>query len=314
MAGKKLNTVDLNLFKVLNALIEQRNVTKAAQSLGLSQPAVSHALGRLRALFDDEMFVRTPDGMMPTQRCKKISQRVTASLSEIVDAIQPEEMFDPSTANTVVRIAMSELLTGLLPGVILPKTRSVAPNIEFRMLPARGLTQQVSSEEILTDLDKGTIDLAFTWNYEIPGRFSWLKLGDVDYVCVGAKSNVKFGRKIDQIYYETTPHVSTSTVDTDLTRFDMELAEVGASRNIKTRIPHYTGALALVAETEMIASIPRILADVARQRYDLNVSELPFASPSRSINMVWHKTRDTEPLHMWLRDFVAGCYRELEVQ
>ena len=295
-------------------MIEQRNVTKAAQSLCVSQPAVSHALARLRVLFDDEMFVRTPDGMMPTQRCVKISQLVTASLNELVDAIQPEEKFNPSESSSIVRIAMSDLLTGLLPSVVLPKVRSVAPNIEFRILPARGLTRQVSREEIFTSLDGGAIDLAFTWNYEIPGRFSWSVLGDIDYVCVGSRFNDGFEGSINRRYYEAVPQVSTSVSDVDLTRFDRELAEVGVSRNIKARVPHYSGALALVAETDMIASIPRILTDVARRRYGLKVSELPFISPNRSINMVWHKTRDSEPFHVWLRDFVAGCYRELEIQ
>lgn len=312
MAPKSLNTIDLNLFKVLNAMIEHRNVTKASRALGLSQPAVSHALSRLRALFDDEMFVRTPEGMVPTPRCLDISDRVTINLREILEAVQPQDAFDPARATTVVRIAMSELLTGLLPNVILPKVLQVAPNIEFRILPARGLSRNVTGENSLSDLDDGKADLAFTWNYEIPGRFSLRPLGHMTYVCVGGASNSDFGQKLGLDYYCQTPHVSTSTVDAELTRFDRELAEVGVERNIRARVPHYSSALALVAETEMIASIPRILSDVAKRRYGLKVAEMPFASPQRTINMVWHKTRDKEPLHVWLRGVVAESYDEMQ--
>lgn len=311
MLKKNLNSVDLNLFKILNAMIEKRNVTLAAQSLGMSQPAVSHALNRLRSLFNDDLFVRTPQGMQPTERCLAISEKVSVSVAELVNVIQSDEDFDPAEANAIVRIAMSDLLTGLLPGMLVPKMRRIAPNIEFRFLPALGLAKEVAEQSLHSDLDSGRIDLAFFWDYDVPSRYSWHKLGEVDYVCAASKGNTQFEKEFDVAYYEAAPHVSTTTIDANRTRLDLQLADFGHSRNVKLRVPHFAAAMSVVSASEMITSIPRIIAPIARERYGLLLRELPFPSPVRHINLVWHKTRDGDPLHKWLRQAVADSYQEL---
>lgn len=308
---KNLNSVDLNLFKILNAMIEKRNVTLAAQSLGMSQPAVSHALNRLRSLFNDDLFVRTPQGMQPTERCLAISERVSVSVAELVNVIQSDEDFDPSEATAIVRIAMSDLLTGLLPGMLVPKMNRIAPNIEFRFLPALGLAKEVVEQSLHSDLDSGRIDLAFFWDYDVPSRYSWHKLGEVDYVCAAAKGNAHFERELDVAYYETAPHVSTTTIDASRTRLDQQIEDKGHRRNVKLRVPHFAAAMSVVSASDMITSIPRIIAPIAQARYGLEVRELPFPSPVRHINLVWHKTRDGDPLHKWLRQAVSESYLEL---
>lgn len=308
---KNLNSVDLNLFKILNAMIEKRNVTLAAQSLGMSQPAVSHALNRLRSLFNDDLFVRTPQGMQPTERCLAVSEKVSVSVAELVNVIQSGEDFDPSEANAIVRIAMSDLLTGLLPGMLVPKMNRIAPNIEFRFLPALGLAKEVVEQSLHSDLDAGRIDLAFFWDYDVPSRYSWHKLGEVDYVCAASKENARFEKELDVAFYETAPHVSTTTIDSNRTRLDQQIVDMGHSRNVKLRVPHFAAAMSVVSASDMITSIPRIIAPIARARYGLVVRELPFQSPVRHINLVWHKTRDGDPLHKWLRQAVSESYREL---
>ncbi len=307
---KNLNSVDLNLFKILNAMIEKRNVTLAAQSLGMSQPAVSHALNRLRSLFNDDLFVRTPQGMQPTERCLAVSEKVSVAVAELVNIIQPDEDFDPSEAHAIVRIAMSDLLTGLLPGMLVPKMSNIAPNIEFRFLPALGLAKEVVEQSLHSDLDAGRIDLAFFWDYDVPSRYSWHKLGEVDYVCVGSNGNKHFEHDLEIAYYEEAPHVSTTTIDANRTRLDQQLAEIGHTRNVKLRVPHFAAAMSVVSASDMITSIPRVIAPIARERYGLVVRELPFPSPVRHLNLVWHKTRDGAPQHISLRQTVSDSYRE----
>lgn len=312
MNKKNLNAVDLNLFKVLNAMHETRSVTKAAEALGLSQPAVSHALNRLRSLFGDEMFIRTPSGMRPTERCLSVTQPISDSMQCLIDTLQDPEEFDPAEATATVRITMGDLLTGLLPAIFMPAIARTAPNIEFRILPARGMIQEVAENSIHRDLDAGLTDLAFFWNYDVPSRFSWAKLGELDYICVGSRFNKEFDREISVDYYQNAPQVSTTAIDRSPTRFDREIGESGHRRSIKLCVPHYSASMHVVSSTDMIASIPRILAPVAREKYGLKVAELPIPSPVRAIIQIWHKTRETDPLHKWARELVAGCYAELE--
>ena len=312
MNKKNINSVDLNLFKVLNALIETRNVTAAANMLGLSQPAVSHALNRLRALFDDDLFIRTPKGMQPTERCLVVSNRVSDNIKELVEAVQPQGDFVPKEATSTVRIAMGDLLTGLLPVIFMPKAAQLAPLLDFRILPARGLIKEVAEQSIHGNLDRGEIDLAFFWDYDVPSRFSFQALGSIDYICVGSVENPDFSDVLSRQYYEETPHVSTTSIDAPTTRFDRELKANGSERNVKLRVPHYSAAMTVASQSRMIASIPRILATTARERYGLKIAEIPVRSPVRSIIMIWHKSRENEALHKWLREFVADSYRELD--
>ena len=312
MNKKNINSVDLNLFKVLHAIIETRNVTAAASMLGLSQPAVSHALNRLRAVFGDELFIRTPKGMQPTERCLAVSQRVSENIKELVEVIQPQSDFDPKEATSTVRIAMGDLLTGLLPVIFMPKAASLAPKLDFRILPARGLIKEVAEQSLHGNLDRGEVDLAFFWNYDVPSRFSFKQLGSIDYVCVGSSQNAKFGDTLSKRFYEETPHVSTTSIDAPTTRFDRELKAIGSKRNVKLRVPHYSAAMTVVAHSHMIASIPRILAKTARASFGLKIAEMPIQSPQRDIIMIWHKSRENEALHKWLREFVAISYLEME--
>ncbi|MEQ8655816.1 MAG: LysR family transcriptional regulator [Hyphomicrobiales bacterium] len=313
MNRTNLNAVDLNLFKVLQALHEERSVTKAAKSLGLSQPAVSHALNRLRSLLADELFVRTPTEMRPTARCQSIVQQVALGMETLIDALREPVPFDPSEVSAVVKIIMSDLLTGLMPSVFMPIIVNKAPNIDFRILPAWGLVKGVTELTIHDDLDSGSADLAFSWNYEVPSRFSSKKLGDVDYVCVGSASNAGFTTPLSVDFYQTAPHISTTTYYSGVTRFEREIAATGHTRNVRLRLPHYSTSMHVASKTDMITSIPRILAPVAVEMYGLRVAELPIPSPVRSILQVWHKANDSHPVHAWARELTAECYVELDL-
>jgi DNA-binding transcriptional LysR family regulator len=313
MKRVNLNAVDLNLFKVLNALHEERSVTKAAKSLGLSQPAVSHALNRLRALLDDELFVRTPTEMRPTTRCQAIVQQVTLGMEKMVDALQEPDDFNPAKVSAVVKIIMSDLLAGLIPSLLMPTIVNKAPNVEFRILPSWGLVREITEMTIQEDLDSGAADLAFSWTYDVPKRFSFLKLGDVDYVCVGSSTNANFTEGLSEDYYRSAPHISTTTNYSGSTRLDREIAATGQKRNVRLRLPHYSASMHVASQTEMIATIPRLLAPVARDMYRLQVAELPIRSPVRSIVQVWHKTNDNHPVHKWARELTAECFANLQL-
>ncbi|MEM9999241.1 MAG: LysR family transcriptional regulator [Pseudomonadota bacterium] len=313
MSRKNLNAVDLNLFKVLHALHEERSVTKAAKSLGLSQPAVSHALNRLRALLGDELFIRTPSEMRPTARCEFIVQRVSYGIGTLVDALQEPADFEPSGVSAVIKLIMSDLLTGLVPSLLMPTVIKQAPNIEFRILPTWGLVREITQLTIQDDLESGAADLAVAWDYEVPKRFSSAKLCDFDYVVAVSPTNKTVGAALTEDTFQTAPHISTTTYHSGLTRLDRDFEAAGYERNVRLRLPHYSASLHVAAATDMITTIPRLLAPVARDMYGLRILELPVPSPTRSIAQIWHKTNENNALHKWARELTADCFKGLQL-
>lgn len=311
MQKKNVHTVDLNLFKTLSAMIQNRNGILAAEQLGVSPSAVSHGLNKLRSLFDDELFIRTPSGMQPTERCMAIAETVTLSVTGLVSLLEKDQMFDPSNASAVVNIAMSDLLSGMLPGALVRNVNRAAPNISLRIKPAPGMAKQSVEPVIYPSLDAGEVDFAFFWNYDIPARYSWRKIDEIRGVVVGSKTNVAFVNSFSADFYETAPQVSTTTTGLDSAYYDRALAEAGGRRNVELRVPHFVSALNVVATTDMITTIPHILAPVARERYGLVVRDLPLELPARHLNLVWLRTRDADPLHSWMRQLVVESYWEV---
>lgn len=160
-------------------------------------------------------------------------------------------------------------------------------------------------------LDNGEIDMAFMWNYDLPSRFSWQNLGEVERVCIGSPRNRAFVERFDADYFNAALHVRTTTSGQDRTPLDAQLASAGHSRQTGLRTPYFLTTMSVVAKSDMMASIPDILAPVARDRFGLVVRPMPFDLPPRHLNLVWHKTRDADPLHGWMRQMVVESYWEM---
>jgi len=303
MHQKNINAIDLNLMKVFLALAKERSVTKAGDSVGLSQPAVSHALRRLRDLLDDELFIRGSDGMQPTERCRELAPAIEASLKMLEDALMVKEVNDPANLQATYRIGMNDLFSTLLVPGLTAAAADQAPKVSLRFLHTLEINKSLS--DAYSDLDAGTIDMTIIQDFDTPSRFDRELLGGSDFVCAARASHPNFGPKVSLEQYTRFGHIMFTTLDAEYGRIDEALAKKGIRRSIQLRVPHYSAALSATAQSDLVYTMPRILAPHAQQAFGLQISELPFEAPLRKIFQVWHKTRTKEFGHQWLRSVVS---------
>lgn len=303
MHPKNINAIDLNLLKVFSALAAERSVTRAAKSVGLSQPAVSHALRRLRDLMDDDLFIRAADGMQPTERCRELAPVVEASLKMLQDALTVTNDSDPANLRATFRLGMNDLFSTLLVPALTARVAEQAPNVSLRFLHTLEINKSLS--DAYADLDAGTIDVTIIQDFDTPSRFDRELLGASDFVCVARAGHPRFHADMGMDEFTSLGHIMFTTLDSEYGRIDEALSKVGIRRRIELRVPHYSAALSATAQTDLVYTMPRILVPHARQAFGLEVSELPFEAPVRKIFQVWHKTRTKEFAHKWLRSVIS---------
>lgn len=307
-----VNSIDLNLLKAFYALGVERHVTKAGTMVGLSQSGMSQALSRLRGIFDDELFVRTKTGMVPTARCLALMPRVRQVLGDLDIALAAERAFNAADAEATFRIGMNDMLALLLLPPLLKEINQTAPGIDLRVIHTLSvLNNPRLNVDPLADLDVGRTDVAILKDFEAPARFDSEELFPVRYVCVSGAGNQGFNPPITKDAFLSHGHVTVTYSDVDVSFFDTALAERGLSRDIKVWVPLYSIAMAVAEQSNLVLSLPDILLNYALQHHHLTVSPLPVQSPESTYFLVWHKTRTSDPAHVWLREIIRQKCDEL---
>lgn len=313
MQLKNISSIDLNLLKVLYALSTERHLTKAGDAVGLSQPAMSHALRRLRDLFEDDLFVRTHNGMEPTSFCLTLAPRVRDALNNLDVALGTEREFNPENAMMTLRVGLNDMLSILLLPALLKKAMRVAPEIDIRVINTLSVVDnaRIPNDPYL-DLDTGRTDLAVVRDLTTPTRFVRESLFSTDYVCVGRQRNPVFQSPIDVSSYNALEHVMVSRGDAEFSSLDTDLKSRGLQRRVKVRVPLYSTAQTIVSETDLVQTMPRVLLPFAVKRFRFKVSELPAESPTREYFFVWHKVRQSGPMIAWLRSLIRDSFKSVE--
>jgi DNA-binding transcriptional LysR family regulator len=298
----KLATLDLNLLVVFEAILRERNVTKAGERLGLSQPATSHALNRLRWMLKDQLFIRTPDGMLPTPRAEQLGQRVRHALGELQSALDAEE-FHPQQAKRRFTVAVNNYAAVVLAGPITAECAALAPNLRISLRPSGTL-------DLPDLLDRGELDLAIAAVDPPVSRFSAQVLIEDRYVAAMRRGHPIGKRKFDLKTFAALPHLVISSSGEDLRFVDVALAAKGYARNVALEAP-YLSAGAILTQSDMVAVLGRQIAQEFRRANDIELKELPFDSPVLRSIMLWHKRFDDLPAHRWLRETIMSVAARL---
>jgi DNA-binding transcriptional LysR family regulator len=307
------NSLDLNLLRVFDALIEERSVTRAGERLGLSQSAISHALNRLRYVLDDELFVRMPAGMQPTPRASEISPRLREGLLQLQLALAPAE-FHPARTDRRFTIACSEYVGTVLMPSFVAKVRALAPSAEVRIRP--------SNMGVAEPLLAGRVDLAISSFRRVPEPFVYEPLFQETRVWVLSADHPAACDELSLERLASLSHLIISATGEDehavngyvsdhglerlVTRSEVgllqgALAAHGLRRVIGLTTPHFMAALAMVSQSDMAAPLPRRLAAAFADRYRLKLFEPPYTSPPFEIMALWHRDHGNEPAIAWLR-------------
>ena len=291
-------TIDLNLLIVFDLLMQERNLTRAGRLIGLSQPATSHALARLRQILHDELFIRTPDGMEPTPRSEQMAVPVRDALRMLSLTLEPES-FDPATSARGFTLAVNNYAARALVPALARNVSVVAPRVSLDVRPL-GLL------DVLGQLDAGGIDVALGTLVDGGERFKCVRIMDDDYVAVldGAHPAAEQSALSVETVAEI-PHIVITSSGDDTSFIDEALEQRGLTRKIATRVPFLSVVLMLVG-SDRLAVVPRRVANDLERICPLIVRELPFASPRIALSMIWHRRLDNHDAQRWLRDMVKA--------
>jgi DNA-binding transcriptional LysR family regulator len=293
------NSFDLNLLVVFDAIMHAKTLTRAGQRLGMSQPAVSHALARLRHILKDDLFVRTPEGMLPTPRAERMAGPVRAALQELQVTVGSDE-FDPLQASRSFTIAANNYGSrAVIPGLI-RRVAKLAPSVVLDVRPSGTL-------HVLDQLDSSGVELALSTLTDGGDRFKCVGLMEDEYVAIVASDHpVAAEADLSIERFAALRHITVTSSGDDTHFIDDALAEHGFTRLVSARVPLHSLILMLIG-SEAVAVVPRRVAADLVVICPLAMRPLPFPSPRVGLSMIWHRRLDNDPAHRWLRGTVRAA-------
>lgn len=297
-----LQTIDLNLLLVFEALMSERNVTRAARRLGLSQPAMSNALTRLRRTFDDQLFVRTPAGMVPTAAAQSLSAHILTALAQLRSALEEKRAFDPAASDQTFHLLANDYAEILLLPVLLRALNKQSSHVRLRFHRPRNLFEPPAVTAL-----KDSFDLAVGFYPESLALDSSIrseKLWEEKNVCIASQNHSLLRGKISLRQYAEADHVAVFYKDEGQGVIDSLLAQKGFARNSALQVPHFASVPFAVAGSDLIATIPERLAMTFQKQLKLQVLPVPLNLPPFRLAMLWHERFHNDPAHQWLRSLI----------
>lgn len=300
----QLGEIDLNLLVLFDALLRERRVSRVAESLGLSQPAVSNALARLRRLLDDPLFVRTPAGMEPTPRARQLAAPVADALATLHGALNQRSEFGPQASARLFRIGMSDIGEIYFLPRLMNAIAAVAPGVTVS-------TVRSTAVDLKHEMESGHVDLAIGLLPALKGGFHQRRLFGQRYVCLFRRGHALDRRKaLTRADYEAAGHVRVVSAGTGHGQVDERLARRGVQRRIQVTVPHFVAVGHLLQHTDLVATVPDKLAAALVGPFDLVHAPLPFAVPEFAVNVFWHAKLHHDPANRWLRSVVVDVFAE----
>jgi DNA-binding transcriptional LysR family regulator len=306
MEPNRLAKLDLNLLVVLDVLLAERNVTHAAQRLGLSQPTVSNALARLREALGDQLLVRTAGGMVPTARALAVQHRLSEALGGIADVVSLGASFEPGTARRSFVIAATDYVQFVLLGELLRKVREAAPGVTIQVVAPRG---QFPWHE----LGSGGVDLVVGGARlpEVPSLLHRRWIFRDHAVCVVRADHPYADEPLTLPRYLELDHIEALPVGT-VGMADQALLLLGHERRIVLIVPHFLIAPFLVAQSDCCFTLANRIARPLATILPLAVRALPYEMPIVTIGAFWHDRVHHDPAHRWLRRLLFGTGTTVE--
>lgn len=310
-----VSRVDLNLLVYLDVLLRERNVTRSASQLGISQPAMSNGLRRLRDLFGDPLLVRTSEGMMPTERAQELQPVIRNVLANVEKAVQPTTEFNAENSDRVFRIMASDYTESTLIPALLQRLSQVAPAIRLDIMTPSDVSYQ--------DVEQGNVDMVINRFDDIPQSFHQMNVWHDSFSCLFSCDN-PVAKHFDLETYLQAQHVWVSKTgmgagvgvnpsDTQkLGWVDEALIKIGKTRNITVFTRHYLSAVLLAEQKNLIVTIPSKAAQSQLNNPKLMIKPAPFAIEPFELKMAWSPLLQSNPGHQWMRRLIKSVANEIE--
>ena len=298
-----ITDLDLNLLRAFDAIVTEGNVTAAGERIGLSQPAMSNALARLRQLFGDPLFVRTPRGMRPTPFAQQLAQPVRDALRLIQGALAQHAGFEPERSQNTFRFHMSDIGEMVfLPG-LLARIKHDAPGVRIEVV-------RIPIKDVHAALEAGELDLAVGF---LPGLVSGMRqraLFREHYVCMLRADHPLIGERISAKQFREAAHVLVSYAGTGHQVIEETFLDAGLGERIAVRVPHFLVVPMILARTDLVVTVPSRVAALFAQTGNFKVLKLPLAMPGFEVRLHWHERYQQDPANSWLRQVMTELYAE----
>ncbi|QDD62719.1 LysR family transcriptional regulator [Herbaspirillum seropedicae] len=292
-----MQAAHIRLLQVFDEIYKTGSVTRAAEHLGLGQPAVSIALARLRAHFNDPLFVRIANVMEPTPLACELQEQVHGALASLEQVFGYRGSFDPTRAERTFTISMTDISQLVLLPSLWAHLRRTSPGIHIDIVPL--------SEQTPRLLESGEADLALGFVPQLEAGFYQQSLFRQRYVCVASADHPRIRQRLTLRQFEREEHAVVTSSGTGHLILAKEITSQGIRHNIALRVPNYLGIAFVIEQTDMLVTIPERLAEVLEGRGRFKVFPVPFALPDYAVKQHWHERFHHDPGHRWLRGVVS---------
>lgn len=293
-----LNRLDLNLLHVFDTIYREGSLTRAARALHLTQPAVSHSLSRLREHFDDPLFSRQGNQMVPTPLARRFLESMRPGLTQIQSAVNQFHAFDPANQRKTYSLALRDILESTFLPKLMGRLESY-PELEI-------ISQRVPRRDMETQLAAGKLDFAVDVLLPVSNQTGHELLRHDRLVVLARKGHPLTGGGLTLDKYLEAKHVLVSSRSEGPGIEDFELSRFGVQRNIRLRCQHYYAACRVAEGTDLLLTMPENYARIIAERADIDILTTPADLPGIDVHLYWHKAYEREPALIWFREQLAS--------
>ena len=296
-----LNRPDLNLLHVFDTIYREGSLTRAAKALHLTQPAISHSLARLRDHFNDPLFTRQGNQMVPTPLARRFLESMRPGLNQIQSAVNQFHAFDPASQRKTYALGLRDVLESTFLPQLISKLAPY-PDMEVQ-------SQRVARRDMETQLAAGKLDFAIDVLLPVSNQTSHELLRQDRLVVLARKGHPVIAQGLDMASYLEARHILVSSRSEGPGIEDFELSRHGAQRTIRLRCQHYYAACRVVESSDLLLTMPETYARIIAQNTDIEVLAPPVEMPSIDVHLYWHKAYEQEPALVWFRDLLRNLQK-----
>ncbi|KIN16945.1 LysR family transcriptional regulator [Vreelandella titanicae] len=300
---EKLANIDLNLLVVFDLLYQEQNTQRVALRLGITQPAVSHALKRLRHLLEDELFERTSQGLQPTPRASRLHPGIADALARMNDTLNLCDDFNPAKSERTFHINMTDIGEIVFLPRLLQHLSRHAPGVSLN-------TVRSHHNDLKNEMEEGEIDLAVGLIPQLGAGFYQQRLFVQRYVCLMREHHPLAAEEFSLEAFRTAHHAVVVARGTGHGIIEEQLAHAGVVRPVRLTLPHFAAVPYIVSSSDLVVTVTDKLAEATRTRFGLVIREHPLTFPEIPINLFWHRRFHQDPGNRWLRGLMFSLFSE----
>ena len=297
----ELSDIDLNQLVLFQQLMVERRVSKVADKLGLTQPAVSNTLAKLRRQFGDDLFVRTPTGMMPTPFAEQLAEPVGYALGMIHSGLNQHSRFEPASVKRSFTIGMTDIGEIVFLPELVERLRQQAPGVSLS-------TVRTTATNLREDMEAGKVDLAIGPLPQLKAGFFQRRLFQQRYVCLFRKGHPLDRKRLSLADFKAAEHLVIVSAGTGHGKVDELIQRAGVERRMRLTVPHFVSVGHILRRSDMLATVTERLAESLAEPFDLRYLPHPIELPEVAINVFWHATVHRSSAHQWLRGLVFALF------